>query len=75
MNRTFLQDHSIQDLFTWVEAAEYVEPNPTFKVPKKFSLNTSFPTKTLDPESTESLKEAGLVPNAMVLLHDMDEDE
>lgn len=66
----------MKDLFTWVSCAEYVEPTaPTFTVPKKYTLNTSFPTKTLDPDSTETLKEAGLVPNAVVLLQDNTDDD
>ncbi|CAD7961319.1 unnamed protein product [Amoebophrya sp. A120] len=74
VNRTFLQSHTLKDLFNWVEAAEYAETGTSIKVPSKFSLNTSFPTKLLQ-RSDESLKDAGLVPNAQVLLQDLSSDD
>eukprot|EP00391_Amoebophrya_sp_Ameob2_P013461 CAMPEP_0178998036 /NCGR_PEP_ID=MMETSP0795-20121207/9307_1 /TAXON_ID=88552 /ORGANISM="Amoebophrya sp., Strain Ameob2" /LENGTH=474 /DNA_ID=CAMNT_0020690705 /DNA_START=99 /DNA_END=1523 /DNA_ORIENTATION=- len=73
VNRTFLQSHTLRDLFDWVEASEYTEATAP-KVPTKFNLNTSFPTKTLT-RSEETLKDAGLVPNVQVLLQDLSEDD
>jgi len=65
----------VKDLFQWVECAKYAEKDEP-KIPFKFSLNTSFPTKTLDRNaSKETLKEAGLVPNAAIILQAQEEED
>ncbi|CAD7961413.1 unnamed protein product [Amoebophrya sp. A25] len=73
VNRSFLQSHSLKDLFDWVESCEYSEASAP-KVPSKFALSTSFPTKQL-ARSDETLKEAGLVPNCQILLQDLSDDD
>jgi len=74
VNRTFLQTHTLKDLFDWVESCEYSE-TAGLKVPNKFSLSTSFPTKQLSRSETETLKDAGLCPNCQVLLTDLTDDD
>ena len=83
VKRAFYQDEPLQTVVEFVTACEYLDASITgqaagtsIKVPSKFTLSTNFPTKTFgEGDYGQDLKALGLVPNAMLLCQELEEEE
>eukprot|EP01066_Platyproteum_vivax_P016195 Platyproteum_vivax@DN7043_c0_g1_i1.p1 len=74
IQRPFSATDKLQRVFDWLTCAEILYPEQKLRIPVKFRLSKTFPTVALT-EVDKSLDELGLVPNAVVVVQAVDDED